>query len=317
MSLPVWQAKLVFSSENMKVLYRPGKTDYALVTFSHSNWTGERLDYWGRRLADNLDLTTVGIVARRNDWFCNPDMPAILAAARARLAGFRKVISFGSSMGGYAALKFSAAVGASSVLSFVPQYSIAPADVGAFDRRFLSHYEPARHDGMRIEEADVARNAYVFLDPNFRMDRRNVEMIRARAPRLQMVPARTTGHSTLELFAGTEKTARLFELALAEDHAGMLRFAAELSVNSPVRRRYLTKRLLQRRGPEVGLSYFRHWRADFGHGQGAVILAAIARAFLAQGREREALACATEGQALAPQNKGIQMVLDSLRQTTA
>ena len=65
-------------------------------------------------------------MGRSEDWYQYPDMAAALATVRTATAGADRVVTYGSSMGGYAALRFADAVGATDALALSPQYSIDP-----------------------------------------------------------------------------------------------------------------------------------------------------------------------------------------------
>jgi S-formylglutathione hydrolase FrmB len=63
-------------------------------------------------------------MTRTNDWFQYRDFDLVTKAVRALTRSAEHVLSYGSSMGGYGAIRFADAVGATQVLAFSPQYSI-------------------------------------------------------------------------------------------------------------------------------------------------------------------------------------------------
>ena len=66
---------------------------------------------------------------------------AVPAAAHARR------LTYGVSMGGYGALKYSRKLCADAALVFGPQYSIDPDLVGHFDSRYADFYIAGTHTG--------------------------------------------------------------------------------------------------------------------------------------------------------------------------
>ena len=78
-------------------------------------------------------------------------------AARAAVPEGARVMTYGSSMGGYAALRFARALRADAILALSPQYSIDPAVVPWEDRW--------RQDGARIAWLPALAGP---LDPNVR-----------------------------------------------------------------------------------------------------------------------------------------------------
>lgn len=72
------------------------------------------------------EISAIHVLARGNHWYQYPGMAAALAAIDAALreAGARRIVTYGSSMGAYAAVRFAKAVRATGVLAMSPQYSI-------------------------------------------------------------------------------------------------------------------------------------------------------------------------------------------------
>jgi hypothetical protein len=86
-------------------------------------------------------------------------------------------LAYGSSMGGYAAVRFADAIGATHVLALSPQYSIDPRRVGAdrrwwWDQRRIA-FVP-EHNGTITCAAEVI----VAYDPTLKLDRLHAELIR-------------------------------------------------------------------------------------------------------------------------------------------
>lgn len=75
-------------------------------------------------------ISAIHVMGRAEDWYQYPDIEAALSAVRAATLGASKVITYGSSMGGYAAIRFADAVGAHRALAFSPQYTLDPAVAG-------------------------------------------------------------------------------------------------------------------------------------------------------------------------------------------
>ena len=84
---------------------------------------------------DSRGLSWIAVLGRGNHWYHYPDVPAALAAIREAVAGRARVMTYGSSMGGHAALRFADAVGANACLALSPQYSIH-RDAAPFEDRW-------------------------------------------------------------------------------------------------------------------------------------------------------------------------------------
>lgn len=117
----------VFATADVAVLDRtfPGDTDIVVVTFParterqglHRKGFGE--DYFAKHR-----ISTVLVKAGWNHWFQVPEAEAAIAAIQAITQRFRRVVTYGSSMGGYAAALWSGALAADAIIAVSPQFSI-------------------------------------------------------------------------------------------------------------------------------------------------------------------------------------------------
>src|SRR5262245_10592010 len=103
---------LLYDSENLQIVYRAGPAPVLLCTFSSLGmFSGDKAladgqNFWGRTLAEKNDTAALGFVAKKRNWFCNADMAEACTAAQSVMGNYEKVVSYGSSMGGYGALRW-------------------------------------------------------------------------------------------------------------------------------------------------------------------------------------------------------------------
>lgn len=135
---------IIYASAHLLVRKRPARdTQSWVITFDHYGIAdgfdrpGFAEDFLAAR-----GISVLTFLGRGNDWYQYPDMRGALAIARAALLGRGRVMTYGSSMGGYAAIRFADALGAHACLAISPQYSIDPRKV-PFERRW-------QHDARRI-----------------------------------------------------------------------------------------------------------------------------------------------------------------------
>lgn len=127
----------LFESTNLLVTYVPsGAVDRLVVTFGSWDETptkarpGFAEDFLIRR-----GISAVHITCNDNSWYQYPEMDAAMeAAARARMS-FARCFTYGLSMGGYAAIRFSSAVSADTAITIAPQFAIDPGKP-PFDTRW-------------------------------------------------------------------------------------------------------------------------------------------------------------------------------------
>lgn len=106
------------------------------ITFTPSgNRTLEGMGFGGKFLIDNkIDL--VAVKCNNDSWFQSiPDESFELINKILELKGYKTVVAYGSSMGGYAAIQFSKRFKCDIVLALSPQYSI----LEDFDKRWESY----------------------------------------------------------------------------------------------------------------------------------------------------------------------------------
>jgi Flp pilus assembly protein TadD len=209
--------QILHDSDHFRVLGRKGASSFGLITFSPATQFADGTRFWGDAIATKADITTVGIMAHRPNWFPDAEMVRAADAIRAHFAGLSQVIGYGSSMGGYGAVKFSALLGITHALSFAPQWSIAPADVGSWDNRFLHRFDKSINQNVAVQSHDVQGKVFLFYDPFLAVDERNAKLIADRCSDVTTIKAYLTGHFPVETFKGTQAITSLFEAALAGD----------------------------------------------------------------------------------------------------
>ena len=146
---------------------------------------------FGEGWLDRIGFDAVHVTASANDWYQHPEMADLCAAVRAYGEERPRVVTYGSSMGGYAAIRFAGRLGARAAVAISPQFSIDPARA-PFDTRWLDHGRRLRF--LWDEEVDAAslEAAYVFYDPRD-LDRLHVEALAGRYP-VRALPLRHAGH---------------------------------------------------------------------------------------------------------------------------
>ena len=128
----------IYRSDNLCVRAIPGRDDSRwFITFDHvgDDPSLERAGF-GEAFFQRRGISLVSVIGRGNHWYQYPDMPRALDTIRRELQTASVRITYGLSMGGYAAVRFAGAVDASACLAISPQYSNDPAKV-PFERRWV------------------------------------------------------------------------------------------------------------------------------------------------------------------------------------
>ncbi len=120
------EAVLLHEDRDIRVLATRHATPGAVITFSSLN---EHERGFGRDFLDKHAISGVYCIARWNHWYqpagCRAAVPAILRHLESLPPGPR--MTYGASMGGFAAALYSQRLGADAVLMLSPQFSNDPA----------------------------------------------------------------------------------------------------------------------------------------------------------------------------------------------
>lgn len=82
---------------------------------------------FGEAFFRSRGVSAIHVLGRSDDWYQYSDVFLALEAVREAISGSDRIMTYGSSMGGYAAIRFADLVEANAVLAMSPQYSIDPA----------------------------------------------------------------------------------------------------------------------------------------------------------------------------------------------
>lgn len=183
----------VFESEAVSVLKVSGhREDVVFVSFESMIPTrkpGRR--GFGEQFFHNRGFTAYHVMPRANEWYHYPEMEAALAAVRADIPAGTRVITYGMSMGAYAAYRFSEPLAADAVIAFSPQYSVDRWRVW-WERRWSSEGKSLIWD-RQLPRKEASK--YVFYDP-LNQDRRHIRRLRKEAE-LDLVRIYFSGHASI------------------------------------------------------------------------------------------------------------------------
>lgn len=250
---------IVFDDDEIQVIFHKGTSDVLLVTFAPLNALSDDTDFFGRSLAQRMGLSALGFTAKRPNWYPEASVRAALAATEPFRAEFPEVVTYGASMGGYAAAKYSRPLGASTALSICPQWSINPAHTADFDQRYQEHFIPGL-TGDAIRGEDVSGRIYVFVDPGCAPDFGHARRI----PSAELVPVHSAQHHVTGMLAGTAAFESLLRAARRRDTRELRATVSRLRRASPRRLVEVLKKA-RRRHPE--------WAGMLAHARGSMLAA--------------------------------------------
>lgn len=154
---------------------------------------------FGEDFLRDAGLDAIHVINRDNRWYQYPELEEALAAVAAATARVPRVFTYGSSMGGYAALRFARDVGARTAIAISPQYSLDPRVV-PFETRWQA--DLARITFREAPFRPAARQI-IFYDPRLRLDAQHFAMFAAAGAETVAVGVPYGGHPVGPLLAET------------------------------------------------------------------------------------------------------------------
>ncbi|MFP5257920.1 MAG: hypothetical protein ACLGQH_02740 [Acidobacteriota bacterium] len=175
---------ILYESSYYKLIHIPSDGDSAdLVTFqswrktSHPNHVSDFPPGFGENIFSQLGFNEFHVIPSVNDWYSRDDIFDLLAVLKANLS--RRVFTYGSSMGGYAAIKFSHLLNTSAFIAFSPQHSINPVKINGDSRWNFEHSLLPKDNAERITLSDPIlqkQHGYIFYSAD-NSDKIHAEMI--------------------------------------------------------------------------------------------------------------------------------------------
>ena len=204
---------ILFESPNIRV-WRNDTEDTTRTVVTFDSYTDNRtLDRpgFGEAFLKSRGLSAIHVISRDNDWYQYPEIIEALDKIAAITTTRGRTLTYGTSMGGYAAIRFADRVGAQAVVSISPQYSIDPAKA-PFEERWKT--DAGRIRFLDALDGPITSSAQIILpyDPAG-PDRRHAEMI---AADVSVTPVRIwyAGHSVPALLSEAKMLAPLLSDAL-------------------------------------------------------------------------------------------------------
>ncbi|WP_120006184.1 tetratricopeptide repeat protein [Teichococcus vastitatis] len=226
---------ILFEDEHLLAVHHPVAAAEpgaaTLVTFSDLTFRPNGTQIWGQEVVSKLGLNAIGFVAKRENWFPAASVAAAAPAVRAAIPG--PAVTYGYSMGGYAALKHAALLGIEHAFAVCPQSSIAPAEV-PWDTRFHRYHQPALHGAMgamMVAPGEPGAFAAILADPYMPEDRDHAGLL-ARAG-VHWLRTPFMDHASIWLLVDSAFLARVLERVLARDLPGLAQLMRARRQTSP------------------------------------------------------------------------------------
>ena len=169
---------------------------------------------FGGELAAKLGINLIGIVPRSPCWYPQAEIEIIADLLRGKVRG--PAIAYGASMGGYGALRWGKALGATHALACSPQATIDPAVTGVADKRYSRYFDTELHRNMAIKPGDAPDGSVFVHDPTCAPDRFHADIL-STLPGMTGIIAPHIGHQSGFCVSGTQHWLSVMKDLMAGD----------------------------------------------------------------------------------------------------
>jgi tetratricopeptide (TPR) repeat protein len=206
---------IVYASEALTAFWRKGESPWTLVVFEGAAFVGPQDDLPRRSFIERNNLSAVVIAPNRRSWYpASETLPCVEAIRSA--VGSAPLVTFGSSMGAYGAIKFAGALRARHVVALAPQFSIDPNVARASSEPWTINFRPELNAKMEISAKDVGCPVDIVFDPTCGVDLEHVTQILKRV-NCRLIHVRNAGHGVEALFGGPTALLDLIRLLAADN----------------------------------------------------------------------------------------------------
>ncbi|WP_335974959.1 hypothetical protein [Acinetobacter calcoaceticus] len=195
--------QIIFEDEHIRAIFLPGDSNTLVLSFGDLITRASGLSINAEKSLIKYQYNIIGIMPKQKSWFPQASMIELAKTISPVLQGFKNIVGYGGSMGGYAAIKYSNLLNMNRVIAFVPQYSIDPTQVE--DRRYAEFFDAVANKDMQIQlpDVDAAREYVIVYDPYFSIDREHYLKIKELLPNLHTIHLPFTGHEALSVLASS------------------------------------------------------------------------------------------------------------------
>ncbi len=195
--------QIIFEDEHIRAIFLPGDSNRLVLSFGDLITRASGLSINAEKSLIKYQYNVIGIMPKQKSWFPQASMIELAKTISPVLQGFKNIVGYGGSMGGYAAIKYSNLLNMNRVIAFVPQYSIDPDHVE--DRRYAEFFDAVANKDMQIQlkDVDAAREYVIVYDPYFSIDREHYLKIKELLPNLHTIHLPFTGHEALSVLASS------------------------------------------------------------------------------------------------------------------
>lgn len=236
---------IVFEDDDIRVIFKPGSSSYLLITFGDLKNLAEEALFYAEKPATKLNISCLGVMAKTPNWFPAKSMAYAKVKLKTLLSKFSEFITYGGSMGGYAAIKYSSLFNSSTTLAFCPQWSIDPTECGDSRSGYEKYFIPCMSN-MGIKPENISGQLFILYDPAHRIDTFHAEKILDQSPTASMIPVHYSNHHVTTILAETSQLGEFIDLARNRHFKKLKKVVCKQRKHSPIRTKIIYTRALSK-----------------------------------------------------------------------
>lgn len=275
--------QIVYDDARLRVIFNPGQSRHLLITFGDAEILADRENFAADAIVRKGNLAALGFMAKAANWYPAGSIAAACREIAPILKAFSTRLLYGSSMGGYAAIKYSRRLGATHVVAYSPQWSIDPLECGDNPSGFEGYFTSSMA-GMSIRPVDILGEIYVFFDPAVSADAFHARMIQRQRPAVRAYHVHHAGHNIGPVLRGAALTRGIWDAVLEGAEARIYPLINPVRRKNAFRRQHLLEAAASRH-PHLTMRVFAslHRRDALHVLQPLAILMRLCRALVRQG----------------------------------
>lgn len=195
---------IVYEDDFIVAVFKAGESETLVISFGDMANLANGMNISAETPLSKYNFNILGFSAKTKNWYPELSIINSLKSISKTLKSFKKVVCYGGSMGGYAAIKYSKLLQANKVVAFVPQYSINPNNIA--DKRYSHYFNEVMHKNMEIRQEDINENcSYTMVyDPCHKDDVEHIEKIKPYIHNAKIFKLRFAEHSVTYILASSD-----------------------------------------------------------------------------------------------------------------
>lgn len=236
-------SELIFEDDEIQAFWFQGESPYVIISFGDMSYLANGRGFSIEIPVSKNGMSCLGVMAKRANWYPRGSLVHLRQAAEPYLARYGERILYGPSMGGHAALKASALMGARTTIALCPQWSINPADGAGNELGWKDYFRADLMGDMKLTSSDLAGKIYLFIDPHNSVDAYHSKKITELSSYVQTIPVMHCDHNITPVLSGSRNLRSLISLCRENNTNTLTRF-----VNWVRRPHFFRKKALIERG---------------------------------------------------------------------